>query len=347
MSEEIKGWLTWLIRQWNTFSDFIKTHALTILIAFNIASLVGVVWYVDILSIFCTDVQPVEDIKKSNTAIVWLLTLLIVDIVAALYHSLRKIKPDFYTALTSIKSTEDHITDIKRDTGNGLKALRKNSTGILTLSQEARTFLEEIKSDSNSILNSISILNPDALPFDDDILAAKKCIFVSGTNMRFMGKVRQKFVDAASDVEIIFAISKVDDPNVKLWLNYFSEKTDEELQKYKTRFRYDVAYINEERKKLGKTEVRIIELDFFLPIAYFAIDYRDEEQGFSVIHAKHYLLSDKGEERTRAFNLSVHPRTKLYDKYREQIRLIEHYGDDLSKRFTVAKSEEKKPHEKH
>ena len=202
-------------------------------------------------------------------------------------------------------------------------------------------YLSKLKLDTNNILNSVSIQNPDKLPDFKYVTSAQECVFISGTNMRFIEDDRAKFVSVDSNVKIIFAISNISLPNVKVFLKKSYGKTDKEMDDCRKRFYKDFEYINRKRAELHKTELaRFILLDVPVPIAYHAIDYKKEMPGSSVIHAKHYLLckelDEKGKmlETTKAFNLSVYPRTKLYEKYREEILLIEKYGEKLSTRFT-------------
>jgi ubiquinone/menaquinone biosynthesis C-methylase UbiE len=310
---------------WRFLFAFLKSHGLIFFQFIKLAGLLFISFHLDFKK---------ENFTNGDIAIISLLIFLCVDIIIVLLKYLDKIKLNSIEILEPVKNTNKNLNELKEDSSNIFNSIQD-------LSKESLKFLEEIKLDSNNILNSISIQNPDNLPVFDDIVNAKECVFVSGTNMKFMGDERAKFIKIDSNVEIIFAISDIDNDNVKLFLKNSYGKEDEELKKYKERFLHDVEYINEERKSRGKSIVRIIYLDTFIPIAYHAIDYKNEKPGSSIIHAKHYLLSEKIGERTKAFNLSVHPHTKLYEKYSEQIQLIEKYGDDLSGRFAKSNGEVK------
>ena len=225
---------------------------------------------------------------------------------------------------------------------NYLEKIKSNSerisittSGLSESSDKSLEHLERLKVDANNILNAVSIQNPDRLPPIEDAVKAKKCIFISGTNMSFINENREKFVEVDASVEIIFAVSDSDKPNIKPFLIQSYGKRENDLASKKGQFIEAVKDINEQRKECGKREAQILWLNLFVPIAYMAVDYndRDEPLGFQIIHAKHYLLNNKIDTKTPAINLSFRPGTETYKKHLKQIELIKKHGANLANRL--------------
>jgi len=259
--------------------------------------------------------------------IITLLVVLCIEFVFFISVHLEKIKSNSYDILDPdkdpTKTTRRELADIQIKSSHICSSIKN-------LSQDTLEHFEQIKLDASNILNFISIQNPDKLPVIEDALKAKECVFISGTNMKFIDDKREEFINIGANVDVIFAVSDIHNGNVTTFLKRSYGKTDHDLELRRNVFDQAVTFINERRRGQEKKEIRTIFLDVFIPIAYMAVDYKNEISGSSIIHAKHYLLSSEKGGRTRAFNLSVHPKTKLYEKYREQITLIESSDGQLS-----------------
>jgi len=158
--------------------------------------------------------------------------------------------------------------------------------------------------------------------------------------MQFIDEKREELIKIGANVKVTFAVSDINNDSIKAFLAQSYGKTDKEMKSRRALFDDAVNYVNRKRREQSKEEVSVVQLDIFIPIAFTAIDYKEDVPGTSVIHAKHYLVSGEAGGKTNAFNLSVHPKTRLYERYREQILLIEKHEGKLAKRFTETEAKE-------
>jgi len=171
-------------------------------------------------------------------------------------------------------------------------------------------------------------------PRIENIIVAQNSIFISGTGMSFIHYNRNELIKINKNVKIIFAISNYDNEHILWYMKYFFGKNEEHRQKSKALFNETIETLKDSGHK-----VEIIYIDVFVPTAYVAVDYKEnEENKHSFISAKHYLINGIGES-TEYFNLLVKPKDDIYQKYRNQILLIENNKGKLAERFSNLKKQ--------
>ncbi len=197
-------------------------------------------------------------------------------------------------------------------------------------------YLENIKTKVANILTIISnqkqtIGYSNRFPREvrEKIENAKHKIFISGTAMSFLHSNLNTYIDLINNnVKIIFAYSAVEghgSKDIDKYLREFFNKSYQERKiskdTLKTGLNNMKSRISEDKKK----NLQIISMNLFVPIGFTAVDYEKEQKSdYSVICAKHYLLDKEGKE-TNRFWITVEPDSQLYDKYLEQIHIIEEH----------------------
>jgi hypothetical protein len=243
---------------------------------------------------------------------------------------------------------KENITWDNSDIISLLMLLILNTFGFFTQININSKDVKIIKQASSDILNSVNINYKGSDKIDKNKIGnAKKSIFISGTSMTIVSGNKDLYREdkeggVKKGVEIIFAVSKIDNPNISDFLIESYGKNENSIKKSKTDFDSAVDYINKGRSK----PVIVIDVDIFVPIAYVAVDY-EEKNNDSYINAKHYLLSNKprsDDDNTAFFGISPHPRSELYNRHLEQIKLLKDttFKEILAKRVKEQLDKRKK-----
>ncbi|MCL2311530.1 MAG: hypothetical protein FWC41_03415 [Firmicutes bacterium] len=189
----------------------------------------------------------------------------------------------------------------------------------------------------DTIIERIPTTGYSTLPQEyDKCKYAQNSIFISGVGMNNIYGVREMLADIKSSVSITLAVNNYEEPDVMTALYSFFGKPSKKWDGYKTFFNESVKKI----KNRPDRPVKVIYMDTFVPIAFFAIDYKEETDN-SFIQAKHYILSDELDHdkqngyKIKGYYYTARPRTdsyKLYREYLNQILLIENSKGVLSKK---------------
>jgi tRNA-dihydrouridine synthase len=217
----------------------------------------------------------------------------------------------------------DNINDLVTKVQQALhKEIKKGSgTGWIRTSTLEKILRDRVK---------VSFIAPGI----EDIRAAEECIFLSGTGMSFLDFAfhRKLLAETKAGITITLAPSKHDDEDIATYLKSYFGKSKIYLKERKEHFDKALEVIKETRT------VNDIYLDVFNPIAYFAVDYRNETKA-SCIWAKHYLLNIRSQ--SEYFYIKITPndvskdiaeKASLYHHYRKQILLIEDSDGKLKNR---------------
>lgn len=150
------------------------------------------------------------------------------------------------------------------------------------------------------------------------ISEARNSIFFSGTGMSLLANSDLRNSLSKIDKKVSISFFVTDCCGNEASLNYKREAFGENREYYKSRMLTFISGINAIK---SYRNVDLTLMDLFLPVAYFAIDYKNETKS-SFIQAKYYLMSkEKGD--AKVFYCTVHPGAELYKIYQEQILLIE------------------------
>ncbi|MCL2057344.1 MAG: hypothetical protein FWH02_09050 [Oscillospiraceae bacterium] len=153
----------------------------------------------------------------------------------------------------------------------------------------------------------------DDCNYIDIVKSATKCIFYSGIAMgRFSDyNMENAFAEVSTEITITFVCANLENDDVLKSANgFFGRNKIEPLNSFHV---YQKA-IERMKKKRNIVDKYI---DIFVPISYFAIDYKEITE-FSFIQAKHYLL-DENRGEIKALYCTVRPGSVLYNYYQEQI----------------------------
>jgi hypothetical protein len=165
------------------------------------------------------------------------------------------------------------------------------------------------------------------------IRGAKSNIFISGTTMTVVNDYNRDFASLVDkNVTIVLVIPNYNNKDIIASLKYFYRRQEEYFKKRKIIFN---EAVNRMRGK--KLSVKVIELDIFNPVAYFAVDYK-EKLPSSRINVGYYLLATEETLGGRRYNFTLRPGMKHYEEHRKQIEFIENNLPKYLKNDTEAVS---------
>ena len=153
------------------------------------------------------------------------------------------------------------------------------------------------------------------------ISGAKNSILVSGTSMGSLGDAMTILSAINQEVSVTFVFPDYGNEHVMGSIERFFVGKKKHWVARNDAFNRCIETVQKKRN------VNVIRTDIFLPFVYVAVDYR-EVTAFSYIQVRHYLLSIEGTSRDVFF--VVRPGERLYERYREQVLLIEKSGGKLA-----------------
>jgi len=165
-------------------------------------------------------------------------------------------------------------------------------------------------------------------PIVQEILnTARHNVFISGTGMSFLYNNCERLAGLNPQVELTIAVTDFQNEYIVDLLKHYFGKSDNYESERQKKFQEACNKIKASRN------VNIIHTNFFMNIAYVAVDY-NQKLSYSFISAKHYLVNNIGES-TDSMNLRVTPeiQVEIYDKYLQQITLIINRNGQLAKYF--------------
>jgi len=155
------------------------------------------------------------------------------------------------------------------------------------------------------------------------ILNAKNSIFIAATAMSGLRELIATINEHNVDVPLTFVMPDYKNENVLNTLQQLLGLVTES----------DASLLNEKFKATMKGlkkefDLKIIFSDIFIPLCYVAVDYR-EVTSSSYIQIGHPLLPSKNGAYIAVYDV-VRPGMRLYERYREQILIIEESGGKLA-----------------
>ncbi len=155
--------------------------------------------------------------------------------------------------------------------------------------------------------------------YREHISEAKECIFFNGIGLVLLCDLdlHNHLSKIDAQVSIKFVVAKHCEDNFqKVVLGGLQKAPDIEGAKAISKmFELTENRIREHRS------LDVTHIDFFAPVSYFAVDYKEYTES-SFIQAKHYLLN-REKKGIQSYYCSVRPGSKLYEYYRQQIILLD------------------------
>ena len=184
--------------------------------------------------------------------------------------------------------------------------------------------VEEIKRTLNLSLNKTEEIKyslDDPCKYIEVVTNAKKCIFCNGVGMAFLSdyNLQTSLANVDTRISIRFVVANHENDAFQKIVTRGIYKSDKKEAKTISKM-FDIA-IDRIREKRN---LNISYVDFFTPISYFAIDYKEKTDS-SFIQAKHYL-HNMNNKNIKVLYCTVRPGSDLYEYYREQILLLENYN---------------------
>ena len=156
---------------------------------------------------------------------------------------------------------------------------------------------------------------------------AENSVFISGVGMTIFNSIIYQIASINQNVSVNLAVPNLENDNVVLALKHFFGLSNSEWRMRKELF----AELSTKINTIGSEArpINMLFLDMFVPIAYIAIDYKSKTEN-SCIQAFHFMMHDSRED-WQSFFCTVRPDHVLYNRYRNQILMIESKNGKLAK----------------
>lgn len=214
------------------------------------------------------------------------------------------------------------IINYMDDTRDKTSTIEKNVNYVVGITVEATQKVNILEEKLNQILDKTAVAKFDSKSCDYIELArsAKNSIFYNSTGLGFLktDTAQKEFSEIDKNINITLVITDNCDS-----MNFLSVVTkglcqvsSKEAKNARAGRESIIDRITE-----NDTDIKISYIDFYAPISYFAIDYKEQTES-SVIVAKHYL-HNLGKKNLNAYFCIAKPGHFLYDIYLKQIVMLE------------------------